>query len=96
MRIWTVRTESFIFCRRTPLNSQNSIRKKLEQVGEIPEISPIWEDEDRFLDRKMTDFERFWIDSDYVTVTLRHFASAPYRKSPCNTMLHRSLSMRRH
>ena len=39
MRIWTVRIESFIFCRRTPLNSQNSIRKKFEQVGDIPEIS---------------------------------------------------------
>ena len=41
MRIWTVRIESFIFCRRTSLNSQNSltIRKKFEQVGEIPEIS---------------------------------------------------------
>ena len=41
MRIWTVRIESFIFCRRTPLNSQNSIRKKFEQVWEIPEISHI-------------------------------------------------------
>ena len=96
MRIWTVRTESFIFCRRTPLNSQNSIRKKFEQVGEIPEISPIWEDEDRFLDQKMIVFERFWIDDDYVTVTLRDFSSAHYRKSPCNTMLDRSLSMSRH
>ena len=49
MRIWTVHIESFIFCRHTSLNSQNIFSKKFEQVGEIPEISLIWEDGYRLL-----------------------------------------------
>ena len=38
LQIWRYLVGRFIFCRRPPLNSQNSIRKKFEQVGDIPEI----------------------------------------------------------
>ena len=34
--------------------------------------------------------------ADYVNVTLSHFSSAPYRKSPYNTMLDRSRSRSRY
>jgi hypothetical protein len=42
MRNRTVRIEAVNFCRRSPLNSQNSIRKKFQPVGEIPEFCLFW------------------------------------------------------